>query len=123
MHNLLDRVSAQLGSKRRRLGKMPAGPGLRGCGRLARARHRQQVGIRMLNPGQTLGRLHHPLQTLIVELVGGGPGSTSVEGGPHRDRVIFFRDILMDGVVGEAGQGRFPAIDQGFDFIGGRILF
>jgi hypothetical protein len=77
----------------------------------------------MLNLGQTLGRLHHPLQTLLVELVGGGPGSASVERGPHRDGVAFLRDILMDGVVGKAGQRRFAAVDQGFDFIGGRMLF
>ena len=77
----------------------------------------------MLNLGQTLGRLHYPLQTLLVELVGGGPGGASVERGPHRDRVAFLRDILMDGVVGEAREGRLAAIDQGLDFIGGRMLF
>ena len=121
-HNLLYRLGAQLGSERCGLRKMPAGAGLCGAGALARVRHRQQIRIRMLNLGQTLRRLHNPLQAFVVKFVGGGPRRASAEHRPHRNRVVFFRHILMDDVVGEAGEGALAAIEEDFHFVGGGVL-
>ena len=99
---------AAAGVMRRGLGKMPAGPGLRGCGRLARARHRQQIGIRCC----TLARLSDACTTrlrlsssnlLVVARAVRPSNAVRTE-----TDVIFFRDVLVDGVVGEAGQGDFP---------------
>ena len=122
-NNFLDSIGAQLGSKASGLGKMPAGSGLCGRGRLARAGHGQQIRIWMLDLGQTLRSLHYSFEALVVELVGGGAGSASAERRPHRNRIIFLGDILMDGVVGKTGQSEFAAIDHGFDLICGRMLF
>src|SRR4029077_20557217 len=121
--NLLHRSGAQLGGEASRSGKMPTGPGLCGAGALARVRHRQRIGIRMLNLGQTLRSLYNSLETLVVKLVGGGPGRASIERSPQRDGIAFLRDILMDGVVGEPGQGALSAVNKGLDLICGRMLF
>src|SRR6185437_15417159 len=83
----------------------------------------QQVGIGFLHLGQRLGSQHRLLQALVIKLVGGGPGGASTEYGAHRDHVILFRHVLVDGVVGEAGERALPAGDESFHFIGGGEFF
>ena len=82
--------------------------------------HRQQIRIRMLNLGQVFGGSHDPLQTLVIELVGRGPRSSSAKHSAHRDAVVFLRHILMDHVVRETGESGATAIKVGFDLVGGR---
>jgi len=78
------------------------------------------IRIRMLNPGQTLRCLHHAPQAVIIKLVGSSASSASAKSRTHRDRVVLFRDVLMNDVVGKAGQRRFAAIDENFDLVGRR---
>src|SRR6185437_2844040 len=82
----------------------------------------QQVGIGFLHLGQRLGSQYRLLQALVIKLVGGGPGGASTEYGAHRDHVILFRHVLVNGVVGEAGEGALPAGDEGFNFVSGGEL-
>ena len=102
--------------------EMPAGVGLCGAGALARVRHRQQIGIRMLNFRQALRRLHHALQALVVEFVGCCSRGATGKYGSHRDRIIFLGDVLMNDVVGKARESALPAIEENFHFVGGGML-
>src|SRR5437660_1796658 len=76
----------------------------------------------MLNLGQTFRCLHHALQAVIVKLVGSSASSASAKSRAHRDRVVVVRDVLMNDVIGKAGQRRFAAIDENFDLVGRRVL-
>ena len=76
----------------------------------------------MLDFGEILGSPHSPLQTLVIELVGrcsrGAPSKDSANG----NTLVFFRHVLMDDIVREAGERRAPAVKKRFDFIGSRVL-
>jgi len=89
---------------------------------LAGIGHRKQIRIRMLNFGQSFRGFYNAFEAVAVEFVGGGAGRASVERRPHRDRVIFLGYVLMDGVIGKAGQGRMASVDIQLDFIGSRML-
>ena len=77
----------------------------------------------MLNFGQSFRSLYYSFEAVAVEFVGGGAGGASAERRPHRDGIIFLGYVLMDGVIGKAGEGELAAIDHGFDLIRGRVLF
>ena len=74
----------------------------------------------MLDSGKIFCSSHNALQALVIEFVGGGSGCTSCKHGAHGNAVIFFRDVLMNDVVGETGESGAPAIEVGFDFVSGR---
>lgn len=74
----------------------------------------------MLDTGKTLGRFHNPSQAVIVKPVGGGARGPTIKHGSHRDRHVFFRNVLMNYVVGKAGERGRSTGKQYLDFIGGR---
>ncbi len=63
---------------------------------------------------------HCPLQTLVVKLIGGGTRRPAGKIRADRNDGVFFLDILMNGVVGETGQGEAGTGENGFDLVGGR---
>src|SRR5260370_40401075 len=94
----------------------------RAAGSLSRIRHRQKIGIGMLYSGQLLRSLDYPPQTLVVKLVGGGPRRAPAKHRTYRNSVIFLRNVLVDCVIGEAGQCKTAAREKNFDLIGTREL-
>jgi len=80
--------------------------------------HRQKIGIGMLYFGQLLRSLDYPPQTLIVELIGGSPRGTPTKHSAYRNAVIFFRNVLVDCVIREAGQRRAAAGKKYLNLIG-----
>ena len=77
----------------------------------------------MLHLRQGFRSLYHALQTFIVKLVRGSASSPSAKHSSYRNAVIFFRDILMNRIIGEAGKRALSAVKKYFDFIGGRMPF
>jgi hypothetical protein len=62
------------------------------------------------------------LETFVVKFVGRCPRSSPAENGSHRNNVVFFGNILMNDVVGEASEGTLPAEEENLDFLGSRML-
>jgi hypothetical protein len=58
----------------------------------------------MLHLSKRFGRFDYAAQTLVVELVGGGPSGSPSENRANGDYVIFVLNILVDDVVGKAGE-------------------
>jgi len=71
----------------------------------------------MLYFREALRRLHDAFQALIVEFVGRRPSRPSAEHRSHGNYIIFFRHILMNGVVGEPGERALAAIEKNFQLI------
>src|SRR5579863_5212923 len=76
----------------------------------------------MLNLGQVLGRLNHPLQTVIVQFIGGGARGAAAKNRANGGYDVLLRDILMNGVIGKAGESALPAVEEHLNLIGSRIL-
>src|SRR5215472_15161052 len=52
---------------------------------------------------------------------GATPGRRAgTEGGAYRDVIRLLGDVLMNGVIGKAGQGATATRDEQFDLVGGR---
>jgi hypothetical protein len=71
----------------------------------------------MLHFGQTFGSLNHPPQAFIVELVSRRPSRSPTKRRSHRDSVIRFRNILMNCIVGEAGQRMLSSRQENFNLV------
>ena len=95
-----------------------AGVRRRSAATSSRRRHGQQVGIGLLHPRQSFGRLHHPAQAIVIVLVGGRARRASAERDAHGDVVLLFRHVLMNGVVGEARKRAPSAGDEQLDLVG-----
>ena len=74
----------------------------------------------MLHLSERFRGFDYTAQTLVVELVCGGPSRASTEDRTNGDYMVFVLNILMDDVVGEAGQGKSAAGDEHLDLIRGR---
>ena len=57
-------------------------------------------------------------KTLIVKLVGESASRASAKDRAHRNDMVFFFYILMNGIVGEARERKSSAGDKHFNFIG-----
>ena len=66
-------------------------------------------------PGDGDGLLDHRADGIGVEPVGGGARRAAVDRRAHREVRAPLGHILMDGVVGEAGQRLLFRIDNRFD--------
>jgi hypothetical protein len=64
--------------------------------------------------------LHNAAQTLVVKFIGRGASRASAEHRADGDGMIFFLYVLMDGVVGEAREGKASAGDENLNLIRGR---
>ena len=93
-----------------------------GTGVPAFAGRRQQIRIRSLNFCQSLRSPYDLLQALIIKLVRSSPCSAPAKNRAHRNPVIFFGNVLMNGVVRKASERRTPAIKKALDFISSRVL-
>src|ERR1700722_2995325 len=110
--DVLDTFRAKFRSSLRSRSKMPrrcdadalVSRSVRLAGSFARVGHGQQVRIGMLNSSQTLGSFDDPPQALIVKLVTRGASRAPAKCGPYRDGVVFFRNVLMNRVVGKSGE-------------------
>src|SRR6185437_2135564 len=114
-------LGAILWSERRRLRKMPAGQYL--CGADTLVRDGQQIRIRMLDLCQTLGGSYNALEAFVIELISRCASRPSVKYGAQRNAIIFFRNILMNDVVGKTRERGLAAVKNYIDFVGGGIAF
>jgi hypothetical protein len=62
------------------------------------------------------------LETFVVKFVGRRPRGSPAENCSHRNNIIFFGNVLVNDVVGEASEGTLPAEEKNFDFLGSRML-
>ena len=115
--NFADRVGTLFGRDRGRLLEMPARQRLCGAGALARVRHWQQIRVWLLHLCQRFRCLHDTFQTFVIKFICRRARCPPIKGCAHRHSIIFFRDVLMDGVIGESSQRRCPAIEQNLHFI------
>ena len=74
----------------------------------------------MLHPGQGFRRCDYSPQTIVVKFVRGGASRASAENCAHGDNVVLFLDVLVDGVVGKASEGKTSAGKKNFDLVSGR---
>ena len=58
--------------------------------------------------------------TIIVKLVGEGASRASAKNRAHGNDMIFFFNILMNGIVGETSERKSPAGKKNFNFVGRR---
>ncbi len=93
---------------------------VRAAGSFVTVRHGQQVRIRVLHLGQRFRGFNHSPQASIIEAVGCGASRAPAKGCAHRDDVVLFFHILVDGVVGEAREGKASAGEKHFGFVSGR---
>jgi len=121
--NLADSFRPLLGSEGRSGLKMTSRYFQCGAGALARVWNRQQIRISLLNSRQTLGSRYHVTQALVVKLVRGGTSCSSAENRAHGNAVVFFSNILMNGVVGEPRKRRSPAVEKTLDLLRSRVFF
>src|SRR5215467_12864807 len=77
----------------------------------------------MLHPRQRLGSLYYSTQAFVVDPVRRGTRGPLPEGATDRNHLIFFGNILMNGVVCESRQRRMHVVEKNFDFITRRKLF
>lgn len=70
------------------------------------------MGVLRLKAGRGQRLLRSPLQPGIGEIVGHTDASPSAHHGPDDHRRIRRGDVLMDGVIGEAGQPLLQAEEQ-----------
>ena len=101
-----------------RRGSGGGGEVARDLGIFLRAGHGQQVGIFRLAAREQRGRGDHAAERVVVGLVGGGAGGAAVEDGAHGDAEMLLGDVLVDGVVGEAGERVGAGVDFDFGFVG-----
>ena len=66
----------------------------------------------MLDSCEIFGCLHQAREAFVIQFVCSRSSGASAESGANRYTVIFFRDILMDCVVGETRQRTLSAEDQ-----------
>src|SRR4029077_5681992 len=69
---------------------------------------------------QALGRAHDLPHTLIIKPVCECSRRPTIERGAHRDHMVFFGNVLVNRVIGEAGQRKPPAREKHLDFIRSR---
>jgi len=120
-HNALDYLRAIGRSNRDGLAKKTCGAGALARGIcFFRRWHRQQIGVGGLHSRKILRSRDCPLQTLAVKLIGGGARRPAGEIRANRNDGVLFLNVLMNGVVGEASQGKTGAGEDGFDLVGRR---
>ena len=91
-----------------------------GFAHLIGSRHRQQIRIRVLYLCQALRRTDYLPQTLVIEPVRNRPRGASSENRSNRNDMILLGDILMDGIICKASQGKVPARKENFHLISRR---
>ena len=74
----------------------------------------------MLHSRQTFSRPHSLPQTLLVKLVGESSPRLLPKNAAHRNYMILFGHVLMNGVVGETSQSIVAAGEKHLDLIGCR---
>lgn len=81
------------------------------------AGHGQKVGNAWLTARQRRGGSNHAPQRFLIGFVGGCPGGAAIERRADGNRQLPLRDVLMDGVVGKAGERLGDAVDLHFGFV------
>lgn len=76
----------------------------------------------MLYFRQALRRSDYTPQAIIVKFVRESAGRASSEDGSNGYHMILFFNILMDGIVCEAGERKASAGNENFYFVGRRQL-
>jgi hypothetical protein len=76
----------------------------------------------MLNSRQLFGRLNHSPQAFVVKFVRRRTRRASPKRRPHRDDVVFFGNILMNNVIGEARERTLSAGEENLDLLRSRML-
>ncbi len=84
--------------------------------------HGQTVGIRLLDFGNVLGRLDSAFQALIVKAVGGGAGGLAVKSNADGSNLVQFGNVLVNGIVGEAGEGEVGGGKDNLDVRHGSVF-
>jgi hypothetical protein len=87
-----------------------------------RAGHGQQAEIFGLAARQSRRSRQSAAQRIVVGFVGGGASGAAVEDCADGDAQSFLRDILVDGVVGEAREGVGDDVDMDLGLVGIREL-
>ena len=84
--------------------------------------HRKQVRIGCLHFGEIGSGFHHAPNPVFVKFIRGGARSAAAQIHAHRERIVFFGDILRNPVVGEARKRAWPPPISEFGFVGLRVL-
>jgi acyl-coenzyme A thioesterase PaaI-like protein len=82
-----------------------------------RAEHGEQVGIFGLVAREGGSGGHHAAKRFVVGFVSGGASCAAIDYGANRDRKSMVGYVLMDGVIGEAGEGVSGGVNLNFSFI------
>ena len=80
--------------------------------------HGEKVGIFGLHAREGFGGGDDAAEGVEIGFIGGGAGGAAVEDSADGDDEILLGDVLVDGVIGEAGESGGDDVDFDFGFVG-----